>query len=165
MFIGESFIGDGPNAAHINIVLGTRDGLGSAWAGTLASPSAGHLPFMVVLQPGVPVKPATVFINKAALCGTNHENMTWGPAQAGVAKGLQEALLEGILPSEAENSWCAIVAVWVNPSADDADQVFANNYAATKNAAIAAVQNLPNLETVRAAAANVHNPFYTPKAR
>ena len=81
-----------------------------------------------------------------------------------MAKGVQEALLEGILPAEAENTWCAIVAVWVNPSADDADQVFENNYAATKNAALAAVQNLPNLETVRAAASNVHNPFYTPKA-
>ena len=165
MFIGESFIGSGPNAAHINIVLGPRDGLGSAWAGALASPSVGHLPFMVVLQPGVPVKPATVFINKAALSGTNHENMTWGPAQAGVAKGLQEALLEGILPGEAENTWCAIVAVWVNPSADDADQVFENNYSASKNAAIAAVQNLPNLETVRSAAQNVHNPFYTQRAK
>jgi 5,6,7,8-tetrahydromethanopterin hydro-lyase len=165
MFIGESFIGSGPNAAHINIVLGPRDTLGSAWAGALASPSVGHLPFMVVLQPGVPVKPATVFINKAAFSGTNHENMTWGPAQAGVAKGVQDALLEGILPSEAENTWCAMVAVWVNPSADDADQVFENNCIATKNAAIAAVQNLPNLETVRAAAANVHNPFYTSKAK
>jgi 5,6,7,8-tetrahydromethanopterin hydro-lyase len=165
MFIGESFIGSGPNAAHINIVLGSRVSLGAAWAGALASPSAGHLPFMVVLQPGVPVKPATVFINKAALSGPNHENMTWGPAQAGVAKGVQETLLEGILPAEAENTWCAIVAVWVHPSADDADQVFTNNYTASKNAVIAAVQNLPNLETVRVAAANVHNPFYSPRVK
>jgi 5,6,7,8-tetrahydromethanopterin hydro-lyase len=163
MFIGESFIGSGPNAAHINVVLGPREGpVGAAWAGALSSPTAGHLPYMVVLQPGVPVKPMTVFVNKAALNGTNHENMTWGPAQAGVAKGVQETLLEGILPNEAENAWCVIVAVWVNPSANDADQVFEHNYRAAKGAVIAAMRNEPNLEVVREAAKNPHNPFFTP---
>ena len=102
MFIGESFVGSGANAAHINVVLGPREGpVGAAWASALASPSAGHVPFMVVLQPGVPVKPVTVFINKAALSGETHERMTWGPAQAGVARGVQERMLDGSLPPEA----------------------------------------------------------------
>jgi 5,6,7,8-tetrahydromethanopterin hydro-lyase len=164
MYIGEAFTGSGPNAAHINLVLGQRNGpVGTAWANALFSPSAGHLPYMVVLQPGVPVKPATVFINKAALTGENHQNMTWGPAQAGVAKGIQESLLEGILPSEAENDWCVIVAVWVSPKADNADEVFANNYKAAKDAVVNALGLLPLLSEVREAVAKVHNPFYTPK--
>ena len=38
MFIGESFVGDGVNAAHINVVLGRRDGpVGTAWATALAT--------------------------------------------------------------------------------------------------------------------------------
>lgn len=116
MYIGEAFVGSGLNAAHINVILGPRNGpVGTAWANALSSPSTGHLPYMMVLQPGVPVKPATVFINKAALSGENHQNMTWGPAQAGVAKGIQESLLEEILPTEAENEWCVIVAVWSTP--------------------------------------------------
>ena len=100
MYIGESFIGSGPNAAHVNIILGPRLGpVGNAWAGALSSPTKGHLPYMVVLQPGVPVKPMTAFINKADLRGEAHENMTWGPAQAGLAKGVQESLLEGVIPA------------------------------------------------------------------
>lgn len=164
MYIGESFIGSGPNAAHINAIVGPRSGpVGAAWASALSSPTQGHLPFMVVLQPGVPVKPMTAFINKADLRGEAHEHMTWGPAQAGVAKGVQECLLEGILPAEAENNWCVIVAVWVNWSANDPDQVFANNYQAAKGAVQAALCQEPSLEVVRAAAGAVHNPFYTPK--
>lgn len=164
MFIGESFIGSGPNAAHINVMVGPRSGpVGNAWAGALSSPTKGHLPFMVVLQPGVPVKPMTAFINKADLRGEQHETMTWGPAQAGVAKGVQECLLEGILPAEAENDWCVIAAVWVNWSAHDADEVFANNYAAAKGAVIAAMRQEPSLATITAAAKAVTNPFYTPK--
>ncbi len=165
MYIGESFIGSGPNAAHINVMVGPKTGpVGTAWAGALSSPTKGHLPFMVVLQPGVPVKPALAFINKADLRGEQHENMTWGPAQAGVAKGVQECLLEGILPREAENEWCVIAAVWVNWSAHDADEVFANNYQAAKEAVRCAVNQLPDLATVRAAASDVKNPFYQPKA-
>ena len=45
MFIGESFIGSGPNAAHINVMIGPRSGpVGNAWAGALSSPTKGHLP-------------------------------------------------------------------------------------------------------------------------
>ena len=99
----------------------------------------------------------TVFVNKAALSGGSHENMTWGPAQAGVAKGVQETLSEGVLPAAAEDGWCAIVAVWVNPSADDADEVFENNYRAAKGAVPAALRREPSLEAVREAARHPHN--------
>lgn len=165
MHIGESFVGSGPNAAHINVVVGPKDGpAGAAWAGALSSPSAGHLPYMVVLQPGIPAKPMTVFINKAALSGETHENMTWGPAQAGVAKGVTECLLSGILPPEAEDGWCVIAAVWVNPAANDADEVYRNNLAAARGAVTAAIERTPKLDAVRAAAAAPSNPFYTPAA-
>src|SRR5437762_1416038 len=39
MLIGESFIGEGAEAAHINTVLGDRDGpVGIAWTTALATP-------------------------------------------------------------------------------------------------------------------------------
>lgn len=161
--IGESFIGSGPNAAHINVMLGDKGGpVGSAFASALSSPTKGHLPYMVVLQPGVPVKPATAFINKADLRGDVHESMTWGPAQAGVAKGIQECLIEGILPAHAENEWCVIAAVWVNWTANDADEVFRNNYLAAKTAVKNAIAEQPYLNEIKEAALDVKNPFYTP---
>ena len=86
MELGESFVGSGAEAAHVNTMLGKKDGpVGHAWAAGLASPSAGHAPFVAVLQPGLPVKPFTLFVNKATIAGDDHARMTWGPAQAGVA--------------------------------------------------------------------------------
>jgi len=161
--VGESFVGSGPNAAHINVMIGSKAGpVGVAFASALSSPTKGHLPYMVVLQPGVPVKPVTAFINKADLRGEAHETMTWGPAQAGLAKGVQECLLDGVLPPEAENEWSVIAAVWVNWTANNADEVFANNYQAAKIAVTNAMNNLPSIEDVRLAALDVKNPFYTP---
>jgi len=164
MYIGESFVGSGANAAHINIVMGPRDGpVGGAWASALASPSAGHLPFLAVLKPGFPTKPPVVFINKAALVPGNHETMTWGPAQAGVAKGVHECMRDGVLPAQAADEWCVIAAVWVNPAADDAEEVYRNNYESTRGAIVAAMRNTPALADLEVAAQSIGNPFFTPK--
>ena len=80
--IGESFIGTGANAAHINTVFGHREGpAGVAWATALATPSQGHVPFVAVLKPSLPTKPITLFVTKAAPASDNHGLMIWGAAQ------------------------------------------------------------------------------------
>ena len=104
LYIGEGFEGPGVNAAHINILIGPRNGpAGQAFANSLASPSQGHCPFMVIAQPNIPVKPMTLYVNKAAIGSDFHGNATWGASQAGIAKAVLEALLDGTLPAEAED--------------------------------------------------------------
>ncbi|HEU5038868.1 MAG TPA: formaldehyde-activating enzyme [Nocardioides sp.] len=161
--VGESFIGSGPNAAHINTVLGSRLGpVGTAWATALATPSPGHVPFMAVLQPGVPVKPATLFVTKAAPEGDDHGTMIWGPAQAGVAGGVADAVASGALGDIDLDEVVLICAVWVNPAADDAEEVYRNNREATATALTNGVRALPGTAEVLAARGDVRNPFFTP---
>lgn len=164
MLIGESFIGDGAEAAHINTVLGRRAGpVGTAWATALATPSAGHTPFVAVLRPGVPVKPLTLFVNKAAIAGAEHGTLTWGAAQAGVAGGVADAVADGIISASDADDLVLIAAVWVNPAARDADLVYANNRAATTAALRAGARSLPDLADVLAARAAPSNPYYQPR--
>jgi 5,6,7,8-tetrahydromethanopterin hydro-lyase len=102
MLIGESFIGEGAEAAHINGVLGHRSvPVGTAWATVLATPSAGHTPFVAVLRPGIPVQPLTLFVNKAAIAGDEHGTLTWGAAQAGVAGEVADTVADGIIAAAA----------------------------------------------------------------
>jgi 5,6,7,8-tetrahydromethanopterin hydro-lyase len=163
MAIGESFVGAGPNAAHLNIVLGDREGaVGTAWATALATPSAGHAPFVVVLQPGLPVKPFTLFVNKARIEGPVHGRMTWGPAQAGVAAGVADAVAAGVVPEEEAEQLLCIAAVWVDPAADDADAVFANNREATRSAIVIGRAGLPVARDAVAKRAEAWNPYYKP---
>lgn len=160
--IGESFVGDGVNAAHINTVAGARSGpAGTAWATALGSPSSGHVPFVAVLQPSLPVKPLTLFITKAAPASDEHGVLIWGPAQAGVAAGVADAVADGIISAEQADSDVIIAAVWVNPGADDADAVYGNNREATRTALRNGVEHLPALEDVLAARHAPRNPFYT----
>jgi 5,6,7,8-tetrahydromethanopterin hydro-lyase len=163
--VGEGFEGGGGNAAHINLLLGPKDGaLGSAFAVAAASPGPGHIPFQVVLQPNLPVKPATLFVAKAVLRDAHHEKLTWGPAQAGVAAGITRAVLDGVLTPDAEESWVGIALVWVDWNATDPDAVYANNkaaaYAAVKRAM---TDGWPTRAELAAGLASVGNPFYTPK--
>jgi 5,6,7,8-tetrahydromethanopterin hydro-lyase len=163
--IGESFVGDGAHAAHVNTVLGHRDGpAGVAWATALATPSEGHVPFVAVLRPSLPVKPLTLFVTKAAPAGDAHGTLIWGPAQAGVAAGVADALADGIIQPEQADSHVVIAAVWVNPAAVDPDEIYRNNRNATRTALENGLRGLPDTSAVIEARATPSNPFYTPEA-
>ena len=161
---GESFVGEGVNAAHLNTVLGAKGGpVEQAWVTALAHPTQGHVAFVTVVQPGIAVKPFTLFVNKASIAGTTHAELTWGPAQAGVAKGVADAVAEGIIDKGASDDLLLIAAVWVNPDADDASLLFANNATATLEALRAGRRGLPEIDDVLAVRAAPFNAFFRPR--
>ena len=163
MQLGESFLGTGPEAAHVNTVLGEREGpVGQAWATALATPSAGHAPFVVVLQPGLPVVPFTLFVNKARIDGDDHGRLTWGAAQAGVAAGVTDAIAAGTIDEDVAGQLALIAAVWVNPDARDEDLVFANNREATAGALALGRAGLPTAGDVLEQRDAVWNPYFRP---
>jgi 5,6,7,8-tetrahydromethanopterin hydro-lyase len=156
--LGESFVGTGADAAHVNTVLGPREGpVGTAWATALATPSAGHAPFVVVLRPGVPVRPFTLFVNKARVETEEHARLTWGAAQAGIAAGVARAVREEVV---ADLDQVLIAAVWVDPAARDEGAVHANNAAATLAALAMGQIGGPSEDELLAAAEEVWNPFF-----
>ena len=161
--IGESFVGEGAEAAHINTVLGHRGGpVGTAWATALASPSAGHTPFVAVVRPGIPAKPLTLFVNKAPIGNDEHGTLTWGAAQAGVACGVADAVADGIIDAGDADDLVLIAAVWVNPAADDARAVYENNTTATLEALRNGRSGGPGIDEFLGAARTPFNPFFEP---
>jgi 5,6,7,8-tetrahydromethanopterin hydro-lyase len=162
--IGEAFAGEGANAAHTNIVLGRRGGpVEAAWATALATPSAGHVPFVTVLRPSVPVQPPTLFVPKAAAGTDLHQRATWGAAQAGLAQGVADAVEAGDLPAGEAGALLVIAAIWVNPDVSDLDEAFANQRLAAFRAIRAAVLGTPTIDVVLdAARTGPANPFYAP---
>jgi 5,6,7,8-tetrahydromethanopterin hydro-lyase len=163
MEIGEAFVGEGGDAAHVNTVLGSRSGpVGSAWAAGLAGPTEGHAGFVVIGQPGVMAVPPTLFVNKATITGPGHGKMTWGPAQAGVAKGVASAVEAGVIDRAGAASLVLIAAVWVNPEAADEAVVFANNAEATQAALRNGHDGRPSIEDAISAGLSPWNAFYRP---
>ena len=161
--IGEAFVGSGPEAAHLNTVLGAKGGpVETAWATALATPRAGHAAFLTTVRPGIPAKPMTLFVNKATLEGDTHATMTWGPAQAGVGSGVLWAVADGIIGAELVDELVLIAAVWVNPAAADEALVYDNNRTATRDALAAGAARTPSLDEALAFRDRALNAYYLP---
>jgi 5,6,7,8-tetrahydromethanopterin hydro-lyase len=134
--------------------------VGTAWATALATPRAGHASFVVVARPNMPVKPPTLFVNKAEIRGEEHGFLHWGAAQAAVARGVLESVAEGIVPPGEVDELALIAAVWVDWAASDEEEVYANNVEATRAALAAAAQGRPRLEDLLTIASEPANPFF-----
>lgn len=161
LLIGEAYAGEGGNAAHINVLAGPRSGpLGGAFAAALAGPRPGHIPFLAVLQPNIPIHPPTLMVNKASIADDRHGTLTWGAAQAGVAVGAREALDAGALDGQNLDEWVMIVAAWNDPTADDEDAVYANNRTAMREALLRAAGKLGYAGDYRDHSLEARNPFF-----
>jgi 5,6,7,8-tetrahydromethanopterin hydro-lyase len=134
--------------------------VGIAWATALATPRAGHASFVVVARPNMPVKPPTLFVNKAEIRGEEHGFLHWGAAQAAVARGVLESVAEGTIPAEEVEGLALIAAVWVDWAASDEEEVYANNVEATRAALASAAERRPRLEELLAIASEPANPFF-----
>jgi 5,6,7,8-tetrahydromethanopterin hydro-lyase len=126
----------------------------------LATPRVGHAPFVTVLAPNLPVKPLTLFVNKADIRAEKQGRLVWGAAQAGVAGGVADAVAGEVVPAGAVDELLLIAAVWVDWAAADADAVYRNNRAATTAALRAGATGSPAVEDVLAARAHPQNAYY-----
>ena len=161
--IGEAFVGSGPEAAHLNTMLGAKGGpVETAWATALATPRQGHAAFLTTLRPGIPAKPMTLFVNKATIASEAHGRLTWGAAQLGVASGVLDAVADGTLSGDHASSLVLIAAVWVDPAAQDADLVYAHNRQATAEALRNGAAGRPSLDDVLAVRDTPINGYYVP---
>ena len=132
----------------------------AAWATALATPRQGHIPFVVVVRPNYPVKPLTLFVNKADVRDERHAALTWGAAQAGVARGVLESVAEGAIPPGEVDDVLLIAAAWVDWAAADEEAVYAANVEATRAALASSVAGTPALDDLLGLRGEPENPFF-----
>jgi 5,6,7,8-tetrahydromethanopterin hydro-lyase len=81
MNVGEALIGEGNEIAHIDLLIGKKEGpVGLAFANALANQSAGHTNLLAVLTPNLIAKPATILITKVTIKGMKQAVQMFGPA-------------------------------------------------------------------------------------
>ncbi len=146
-FVGEALLGEGENVAHIDLMIGSRMGpVGNAFANALSQLSKGHTPLLACIRPNLLTKPQTIIIPKVTLQNMDDTNKIFGPAQMAVAKGIADALEEGIIPIEKVDEWVICASVFIHPKAEDYRKIYHYNYAATKLAIRRALKSYPPLK-------------------
>jgi len=121
--IGQGWGGPGGrDGCHVNVVLARRGSPTAAAAlGMFAHPAPGHTPVQVCVGPDQPsyqpIWPPTLMMNKSTALDDPLQTFTWGAAQLGIGQGVLDAVADGLL--EATLELIVMVAVWIDPSADN----------------------------------------------
>ena len=149
--IGEALIGTGAELAHVDLMIGSKDGpVGQAFATGMTQLSAGHTPLLSVIRPNLPTKPSTLIVPKVTLKKGADTSKIFGPAQSAVAKAVADAVEEGILPKEFADDVVIIASVFISPDAEDYSKIYRYNYGATKLALKRALEGFPSMDKVLA---------------
>ena len=149
LHVGEALIGNNPELAHIDLLIGDKNGpVGTAFASGLAHLSRGHTPLLAVIRPNLLTKPATLIVPKVTVQNLEQAAQIFGPAQAAVAKAVADAVEEGILAEKLSEQCVLIVSVFIHPDAKDRGKIYRYNYGATKLALRRALSNFPSVSTV-----------------
>lgn len=160
MFIGESLKGDGNEVAHIDLLIGSKDGpVGTAFANALANQSNGHTNLLAVIAPNLLCKPATVLITKVTIKGLKQAVQMFGPAQAAVGRAVADSVAAGVIPAKEAENLVIVCGVFIHPAAADDNKIFQFNYEATKEAIARAMKNEPKVEEITATKDKVKHPF------
>lgn len=160
MFIGEALAGDGNEIAHIDLLIGSKDGpVGVAFANALATQSEGHTNLLAVLTPNLAVKPATVMITKVTIKGMKQAVQMFGPAQAAVAKAVADSVEAGVIPKDQTENLVIVCGVFIHPQAESDRKIYDYNYEATKMAIANAMKASPSADEMIAGKESAAHPF------
>ncbi|MCL4108487.1 UNVERIFIED_CONTAM: hypothetical protein GTU68_046768 [Idotea baltica] len=159
MYVGESLRGEGNEVAHIDLLIGDKNGpVGNAFANALANQKMGHSNLLAG-TPNMAVKPSTVMVTKVTIKGAAQAVQMFGPAQKAVANAVADCVKEGTIPKDQADNLCIVCGVFIHWDAADNDKIYQYNYEATKESIERAMKNEPSIDDVLAARNSAH-PFY-----
>ena len=160
MYIGEALAGDGNEIAHIDLLIGSKDGpVGVAFANALANQSAGHSNLLAVIAPNLICKPATVMITKVTIKGAKQAVQMFGPGQAAVAKAVADSVEAGVIPKNKAEDLVIVCGVFIHPAANDDKKIYQYNYEATKLSIANAMAGKPSADEMVAGKEKAVHPF------
>jgi 5,6,7,8-tetrahydromethanopterin hydro-lyase len=160
MYVGEALAGEGNEIAHIDLLIGDKDGpVGNAFANALARQSEGHTNLLAVLTPNLAVKPSTVMITKVTIEGMRQAVQMFGPAQAAVAQAVADSVQAGVIPKEQCEDLVIVCGVFIHPQAEDNQKIYDYNLEATKQAIVNAMTGKPSADEMIAGKDQAEHPF------
>ena len=159
-FIGESLVGEGNEVAHVDLIIGSKQGpAGLAFVHALSNQKDGFSTLLAVVTPNLPAKPDTLLFNKVTIKGAKQAVQMFGPAQAAVARAVVDSVSSGVIPRDRVDDLCILVGVFIHWEADDDKKIFDFNYRATREAIERALRNQPGVDTVIQQEKTAKHPF------
>jgi 4-hydroxy-tetrahydrodipicolinate synthase len=156
---GEALFGGGNEVAHVDLVMGMRDGPMQE-----ALKNAGKITENVHSSNEIKdLELTTVFAPTVTVTSESHKKMVYEVAEKAVVDAVRRTVTDRIIPEELVPDLVLAVNVFVHPSAANPKRVHINNFIAVRHALRRAIEGRQSAKEIVARKDSARHPFaYSP---
>ncbi|MDH4213305.1 MAG: 4-hydroxy-tetrahydrodipicolinate synthase [Candidatus Thorarchaeota archaeon] len=156
---GEALFGANTEVAHVDLVLGIRDGpLKEALVKAGKVMDERHQSNVIK-----DLELTTVFSPTVTITSESHKKMVYDVAQKAVVDAVKRTITDMIIPEELIPDLVLVVNVFVHPSAANPKRVHINNFIAVRHAIRRAIEGRQSVDEIIARKESARHPFaYNP---
>lgn len=156
---GEALAGEGQEVAHVDLVMGVRNGPMKEVFDHAGKLIEGFHSSTVIKD----IEPTTVFAPTVTITSEKQKRMVFEVAQKAVADAVVRTVTDGIIPEELVPDLVIAANVFVHPTAVNSRRVHINNFRAVRFAIRRAIENRQSADEIIARIESARHPFaYNP---
>jgi formaldehyde-activating enzyme len=156
---GEALFGGGSDIAHVDLVMGLRNGPMGASLENAGKIIEDTHPSNIIKD----LELTTVFAPTVTITSEKHKKMVYDVAQKAVADAIRRTITDTIIPEELVPDLVIAVNVFVHPSAVNPTRVHINNFISVRHALRRAIEGRQSVEEIIARKDSARHPFaYNP---
>ncbi len=156
---GESLCGGGQEVAHVDLVMGIRDGPLQEAVEKAGKIVEDYHSSNIVKD----LEPVTVFAPTVTITNERHKKMVYEVAQKAVSDAITRCITDGILPEELLPDIVIAANVFVHPNAVNTRRVHINNFRAVRHAIRRAIEGRQETSEIVERIESARHPFaYNP---
>lgn len=156
---GEALFGGGNEVAHVDLIMGIRDGPMSVALRNAGKVTEDSHQSNVIKD----LELNTIFAPTVTITSEDHKKMVYEVAQRAVADAVRRTITDNIIPEELVPDLVIATNVFVHPSAVNRMRVHINNFIAVRHALRRAIEGRQSVDEIVARKDSARHPFaYNP---
>ena len=156
---GEALCGHGHEVAHVDLVLGLKDGPLEQATRYADKPISGYHNCSIIKD----LELTTVYAPTVTMITEKHKELVYGIAQDAVADAIKRSITDNLFPKELIPEIAIAANVFVHPNANNPRRIYINNFRAVRFALRRAIENRQSVEEIKARKDSARHPFaYNP---
>jgi 4-hydroxy-tetrahydrodipicolinate synthase len=156
---GESLCGGGTEVAHVDLIMGLRDGPMQEALNNAGKIRDGFHSSNIIKN----LEPTTVFAPTVTITNEKHHKLIYDVAQKAVSDAVSRTITDGIIPEELVDDLIVAVNAFVHPDATNPKRVHINNFRAVRHALRRAIEGRQSRHEIEARVDSARHPFaYNP---
>jgi 4-hydroxy-tetrahydrodipicolinate synthase len=156
---GEALCGNGHEVAHVDLILGLKEGPMEQATRYADKPISGYHACNIIKD----LELTTIFAPTVTITNEKHKDLVYGIAQDAVADAIKRSLTDKLFPEQLIPEIVIATNIFVHPNANNPRRIYINNYRAVRFALRRAIEGRQSVEEIKARKDSARHPFaYNP---